>query len=915
MPRRSRARALVLAAAVLLGAAVPAAEAATVIESRTVRADRLDPCRLAACSSPLDEAERPREERAGDAGRGRGAGGRDRRERRAAREKVAPASPDAGPAPAGAASREGGAGTLSPWTTLGFKDPMCASPGRLNESQRRNCRYSQTISSRHPSANYAFDINVDSGPTNPIASVKEMLQELFNAVWVFGLDCLKFVLAVLQWAFGLELFTGRAMGSIDSTLGRMYAALDRPFFHALLGVLGLWAIWVGLLQQRRGQMYGGVALSLAMLVLAMWVIHEPRQSVGRLAGLSNDVALVLIAAPLAATAQDKGRALTRPHETFGTALGDVFDRLVAKPWAALNFGDVGWSQGRPEAVAVRAAAEQATADSSYTFPVQRDHPELGQIKDPEARKKRLEQLVRERAGSPPRTRAELYLRHSPNSAPRDALWKVYFGDKPDPSEVKWLAKLIGTDSKVGLAPDKVAIQGEGGTFVRPALLLILLVGGLGALLLLAWLAVRLVFQAVLGFALLLCAPLALFLVVCGESGRQSFLLWARALLGAILSKAIYAALLAVTLLGVSVVGGLGEGTGAWPAAFLLQSAFFWALFLSRDQLLGFISVGAHSEGSGRSSNAVRSLLLAKQASRELLPGGRAPARPAGTPRPGETAAPGMAPGSRAETRALRNQESAERALSPPREALAEADHRRAQEAVAEHQALRNQLRALETTPELRELDEARQRGAAHGLAPVAASEDQQRLENRRNALRAREQRLAPRAQAATATLAEQDRSLREYGQRVAPGQEAPYHERLRREFAADPRSIDHASLAHLATEREGRGLARPMTRERYEAISRQAGAGRPEAIAAKGRADRQIERGVRRELAEAAPPPPGSAPKPIREVVGDARARAQRPLHEHLARANPMGEHRRGGREAHAAGERRRSRARMRSRL
>jgi len=902
MSPRSRVKsALLLVGLTLIGGpAAPRAEAARVLEAPTAESCGAPGCASARKSARVDAPKRRPSTSSLRGGRPQVGG--------------PPLDPSSGAPPTGSAGA-GGQGTLSPWTTLGFRDPMCASAGRLNETQQRNCRYSETLSSRYPSANYAFDINIDSGPTNPIASVKEMLQELFNAVWVFGLDCLKFVLGVLQWAFGLELFHGRAMGQVDSTLGRIFDALDRPFLHAMLGILGLWAIWTGLVQRRSGQMYAGVAVSLLMLIAAMWVIHEPRQTVGRLAGLSNDVALVLIAVPLAATAHDHGRAIERPRETFASALGGVFDRLVAQPWAALNFGDVEWSRGAPEPAAVKASAAVASADASYAYPVQRDHArELGAIKDPDARKKRLEALIRERAGRRPPTRADLYLRHSPNSAPRDALWKVYFGDPPDPGEVKWLARFLGTDAKEGIAPDKVAIQGEGGTFVRPALLFVLLLGGLGGLLLLGWLALRLVFQAVLGFVLLLCAPLALFLVVCGESGRQSFLLWAKSLLAAIVSKAVYAALLAVTLLGVSVVGGLGEATGRWPMAFLLQSAFFWALFLSRENLLRFISVGSHAEGEKRTSDVVRSALLAKQASRELLPSGRPAARTSGA-----AGAPGSEahaiPGSRAEARGLRNQEAADRALTRPREALAEADHTRAQETLAEHQAVRSELRAVEGTPELRELDEARGRSAAHGLAFAGASEDQQRLENRRNALRAREQQLAPRAQAARTTLGEQDRSLREFGQRVAPGQEPRYHERLRRQFAEDPKSIDHGTVAHLASNRDGVGLARPMTAEQYQGIAKAARAGRPEAIEAKAKADRQIERGLRRELAEAAPPPPGAAPKPIREKAKEQLAYAQRPGHERLARANPMGEHRRAGREAHAARERSRSRARVRTRL
>ena len=45
---------------------------------------------------------------------------------------------------------------------------------------------SNRLASAHPASNYAMDINVDSGVTNPIASAKEVIGELTNALWLLS---------------------------------------------------------------------------------------------------------------------------------------------------------------------------------------------------------------------------------------------------------------------------------------------------------------------------------------------------------------------------------------------------------------------------------------------------------------------------------------------------------------------------------------------------------------------------------------------------------------------------------------------------------------------------------------------------------------------------------------------------------
>jgi hypothetical protein len=75
------------------------------------------------------------------------------------------------------------------------------------------------------------------------------------------------------------------------------------------------------------------------------------------------------------------------------------------------------------------------------------------------------------------------------------------------------------------------------------------------------------------------------------------------LLGAIASKFVYSALLAVVIFGTVTIGGLVGGRGGIGAfmTLLVLAGFWWAIFLKRDDLLRFVSVSGEEGGSSRLS--------------------------------------------------------------------------------------------------------------------------------------------------------------------------------------------------------------------------------------------------------------------------------------------------------------------------
>lgn len=114
-------------------------------------------------------------------------------------------------------------------------------------------------------------------------------------------------------------------------------------------------------------------------------------------------------------------------------------------------------------------------------------------------------------------------------------------------------------------------------------LLLIVAGLLGMLLLFGYVALRLLTAAAMSLLYLLLIPGVVVVPALGERGRALFRAWAGRLFGALMSKLVFAFLLGVLLAVTSVVESL-DGIGWW-AQWLLLSAFWWATFLRRHQLL------------------------------------------------------------------------------------------------------------------------------------------------------------------------------------------------------------------------------------------------------------------------------------------------------------------------------------------
>jgi hypothetical protein len=478
----------------------------------------------------------------------------------------------------------GSSGQVDPITGLGIRNPVCDEPTQIHSrATRTSCEVTGTPETSYPTSDYGFDVFIPTGVTHPIGDFTAGFVTILNGIWLGLLFVLKLVLTLLGLAFGLNPFAdGPTMARISAAVSQIYATVTEPWLSALVVCAGIALAWRGLISRDVAGSVAGTIAAVAMLVLGIWVVHAPRETVGRLASFSNQAALGIVAAP-------QSGSLADPTGSYAEAMSRVWSRLVEVPFAGLDFSDVDWALGPPPEEAVKKANEAFCEDNSSLTA-------LAQLQNFGIHTEQQCAAFAEKRFGKPRRVIDLYLRSSPGSAARAALWNYFDHEDADTYKAK------------------VAAQGGDGVITRLSMLALFAIGLIGALLLLAWLGVRLLSQAAIAFVLLLALPFALFFPLLGDWGRRSFRRYGLALIGAVLAKVIYAAFLSVVLLGIVTLGTV-EGDGGSATGFLLSAAFSWAVFLKRGELIGCISVGEHERLAGLGVSGIAGFALGRRAAR------------------------------------------------------------------------------------------------------------------------------------------------------------------------------------------------------------------------------------------------------------------------------------------------------------
>jgi len=485
---------------------------------------------------------------------------------------VAPAAPAAAmvaPALAHTTAAAPGASTGAapmgdPLVDNGLSSPLCRSSrlaSGLSPSAQANCASSGLAVSPAPVTHYGFDVHIDSGWTASLnSSALSIVQEVvLTPVWTALVWLVQGTIVVLEWCYSLDLLDGGALGPVSVALRSAQRTFTQPWLVALLAVAAVGVAYRGLIRRRVSDTLAESLTMLAMIAGGLWLMANPIGGVGEVNRLADQASLGTLAA---FSSGDPGGA----QRKFSGGLHGVFSAVVQAPWCYLEFGDVAWCREpgrldlRLRATARAIAAKAKEADTCRATPGGGLAICAAPGSPARAGLRQEWQLV-DRASS----NADLFLAFPDNTPARNSIH----------SDRSLLRTLCGSED-LGACRGPTAAQAQfrdvGGTWPRAGGLLFIAIGVAGMLALLGFIALRLLGAAVLALVYLLLAPVLVLAPTLGQTGRDAFRAWAGRLLGAILAKLIYSALLGVVLLVASIMESLGS-LGWWTQWILI--AAFW----------------------------------------------------------------------------------------------------------------------------------------------------------------------------------------------------------------------------------------------------------------------------------------------------------------------------------------------------
>jgi hypothetical protein len=469
---------------------------------------------------------------------------------------------------------------------------------------------------RYPLGNYVLDSHfsaLKASLTGGIdaSGIPSMIAFfLANLLWQITAFAANAVIALFALAFSIDLLNGSpntagagALTPVGDAIHNLYAnTLGQPWMELAVLLAGCWAMWRALIQRRYTETVSALSMSLVFCLLAMAVVAKPDATIGRASRWTNEIS----AAFLSVTAH--GQVTDGPNARRA-ASDQVFELLIFRPWVALEFGGTehcirngtGSQQHDPESVAVRPLAADPAADAKARVQLHRD----GHLST--ASKECVDNTVRY---------PDHFLRYAPGSDDRDAEYDAV--NNADPSKLPDSDPTKNTNVYRPAVVDKPITDAmeKGGQYQRLLLALVILLGEIGALLLLGSLCVSVLLAQMVVLLLAGFAPVALVAAIIPGRGHELFKTWAGQLATYLVRKAAYSLVLAVLL---AVVAALQDATTSlgWLLSFTLQSMLMWMVFLHRHKLAGQLTAAITGQQPAREAQ-LRKLLgiayLARQAS-------------------------------------------------------------------------------------------------------------------------------------------------------------------------------------------------------------------------------------------------------------------------------------------------------------
>jgi hypothetical protein len=526
----------------------------------------------------------------------------------------APSGPPAAPpkgvphAPSGPVLTSGGSATEEasasapssggdPLTGNGLDSPLCRQPGGLSAAQQRSCQTDNFVAAPDPTNNYAFDVNIDTGIGKWGNDMSATVENFAQFGWMALVSATHGLVVMFEWCYSLNLLSDSLLRQVTAALRNARLTFTEPWMVIALAVASTLAVYHGLVRRQVAETMGQVLAMLAMMVGGLWVIADPAGTVGAVERWANQAGLGTMAAVASGT---PGHA----ERTLADTMQVIFRSVVSTPWCYLEFGNVGWCDnarqldGRLKNVGLAIAKNEATKSGCRST--------CGAGASPGARTLSASAVLLREA----QTNGELFLALPANEPERNSvtregmLLNVLCGDNKS------------ADACKGPTGPQAEFRSQKGTGSRVIGLFLIWVGALGMLLLLGYLALRLLGAALVALFFLLLAPAAVLAPALGDGGRSAFRGWALKLMEAVIAKLIYSFLLGVVLMMMKLL--LSLTILGWWAQWLLISAFWWGVFLKRHQTLGWAQSGGRGQLPGGPRSIARRVGEALETPRALL---------------------------------------------------------------------------------------------------------------------------------------------------------------------------------------------------------------------------------------------------------------------------------------------------------
>ncbi len=470
------------------------------------------------------------------------------------------------------ASAEGSVGEADPLVSNGLGSPSCRDGlggGELPARSRQDCETSGFVAAAAPTGDFGLDVHIDTGflglsSGSLLASVQDLC---VTPLWMAIVWAVHALVVMLEWCFAIDLLDSpSAQLGLARGLRQAQAAFTVPWLAAVFAVASLALAYDGLVRRRIGESLGHALLALAMTAAGLWVMLDPLGTIGALGGWANQASL----GTLAVSARGSP---ARPGGALDGAMRTVFAAVIEGPWCYLEFGDVGWCRNprrldpHLHAAALALAAEESDGADARAL----------------AQSARLLRSAR--------TNGAIFLALPANGPERNSI-------NDSRSLLRAICQSEDATRCRGPSASEAEFRTNHGTWPRVGGLMLIAAGALGMLLLLGYIALRLLTAALFSLLYLLLAPLVALAPALGESGRAVFRRWATQLLAAVLSKLLFSFVLGAVLAVLGILASL-EALGWWTQ-WLLMSAFWWGAFMHRHQALALASLaGEHERAAGR----------------------------------------------------------------------------------------------------------------------------------------------------------------------------------------------------------------------------------------------------------------------------------------------------------------------------